>query len=204
MNDVTLTDQQLGKLQGSLQRGAADASAALAKWLGRPSLMTLESIEQSPMEDATQLLQSDDPICFCSMSMPEYLSGEMIVAFDDASGLALADMILQQPPGTATQWDEIEQSAALETTNIVCCSYLNSIVADQSSEGDFPELVPEPPVFRRDFAESLLQFALMGQAVQSDQVFLLRTAFRVDGEPLNWNLLWIPDASGMKQLCQLL
>lgn len=52
------------------------------------------------------------------MSMEGGLTGQMLLGFEDASGLILADLILQRAAGTAAVWGEVEESAALETMNI--------------------------------------------------------------------------------------
>ena len=200
-----LSVNQLAALESAFHRGSADASAALAKWIGKPSVIEIDSLEQLPLEDATGVLaEGDDPICFCSTELKGLLSGELILAFDDASGLALADMLLDQPQGTAAEWTEMATSAALETTNILCCAYLNSLSESLARPGDAPGLLPTPPRFSRDFAESLLQFALMGQAIASDQVILTRTKFEIDATPVNWTLLFVPDAESMSRLSELL
>lgn len=204
-DESTLTKQQLESLRTALHHGAEDASIALAKWLGKPAHISVDSVEQLPLHDATGVLGvEDDPISFCSVEMAGRLTGELILAFDDASGLALADMLLDQPPGTAAEWNEMETSAALETANILCCSYLNSLarIFPESKHGT-SELVPSPPRFNRDFAASLIQFALMGQAMASDYVFLARTQFQIDNTPVNWTLLFVPDAESMSRLRDL-
>jgi chemotaxis protein CheC len=185
----------LASLEASLHQGSAAASQALAAWIGKPSVIEIDSLEQLALQDATGLLGKDDqPICFGSMAVEGVVSGELILAFDDPSGWALADLLLAQPPGTTTEWTEMAVSAALETTNILGCAYLNSLSQVFSPSGESSSLVPAPPRFSRDFAESLLQFALMGQAVAFDQVILARTRFTIDGVPVNWTFLFVPDA----------
>jgi chemotaxis protein CheC len=205
-DDYLLTNQQLQALGSALRRGAAEASAALEAWLERPTLISVEAVEQLDLHDATNALGVDEePVCFCSAEMTGRLAGELILAFDDASGLALADMLLHQPLGTACRWDEMETSAALETTNILGCAYLNSLskVLPAAPHGT-SELIPSPPRFRRDFAESLLQFALMAQAVATNHVFLAKSRFQVDQTPVNWTLLFVPDAESVRELRNLL
>ena len=63
--------------------------------------------------------------------------------------------------------------------------------------------MPSPPRFSRDFAASLVQFALMGQAVQSDHALLARTRFLIDGDPVSWTLLLIPDSPSMSVLREM-
>jgi chemotaxis protein CheC len=169
-------------------------------------LVTVDAVEQLALHDATHVLGlGEEPICFCSAELHGRLTGELILAFDDASRLALADILLGRPPGTARRWDELETSAALETTNIVGCAYLNALakLLPPSSSGD-AALLPAPPRFQRDFAASLLQFALLPQAAAADHVFLAGSTLQIDGSPLTWTLLLIPDADSLRHLGRLL
>jgi len=208
MNDQSnnrLDASQLTALRLSFHQGSADASAALAKWIGRPSVVEIDSLEQLPLAEATGLLAAgDEPMCFCTAEMNGLLTGEMILAFDDASGLALADILLDRPRGTTNKWTEMATSVALETTNILCCAYLNSLSRSFSKSGESSELLPSPPNFSRDFAESLLESALMGQAISSDHVILARTKFEIDAALVNWTLLFVPDTQSMSRLPKML
>jgi hypothetical protein len=44
----------------------------------------------------------------------------------------------------------------------------------------------------------------MGQAMASDQVIVARTRFEIDKTPVNWTLLFVPDAESMLRLPKLL
>lgn len=200
-----LNSTQLATLQSSLHQGSAHASEALARWIGKPSVVEIDSLEQMPLAEATEVLGGgQQPVCFCSMEIKGMITGEMILSFDDASGLALVDMLLDQPQGTTTEWTELATSAALETTNILCCAYLNSLSQRLAGARESTELVPAPPRFSREFAQSLMEFALMGQAIAFDQVILAQTRFEIDGNPVNWTLLFVPDAESMSRLPELL
>jgi chemotaxis protein CheC len=204
-NNPLLNATQLSALERAFHRGSADASDALAKWIGKPSVVEIDSLEQLPLNEATGVLSAgEEPICFCSAEMNGLLTGEMILAFDDGSGLELADILLDQTPGTNDHWSDMATSAALETTNILCCAYLNSLSNSFCTSDASSELLPSPPKFSHEFAESLMEFALMGQAMLSDQVILARTMFKIDETPLNWTLLFVPDAPSMARLPGLL
>ncbi|MEM1068145.1 MAG: chemotaxis protein CheC, partial [Planctomycetota bacterium] len=126
-------------------------------------------------------------------------------AFEDASGFALTDLLMEHPVGTNKEWTELCISAVLETTNILCCGYLNSLsqqLVFNSSSKD--ELLPGPPQFQREFAESLMEFLLMPQAIQFDQVIVATTRFQLNQMPVNWNLIFVPDAASRIQLASLL
>lgn len=201
-----LADQQLAALTTLFRHGSDDASLALSRWLSRPSRISVEQVEQVPLSEATEVLgDADGPVCFCAMGLKGRVTGELILAFDDASGLALADLLLGNPFGTSTAWGEVEQSAALETANIIGCAYLNSLARFFPETGDDSEdLVPTPPRFARDFPESLMEFALMNQAMASDVAFLTRTEFRIEDAPVHCNLLFVPDARCLSTLREML
>ena len=205
MTPTPLSDAQLAALSRVLHAGASEASRALSGWIGRSTEVIADAVTQLSLHDSTSALgDGEEAICFCVVELTGILAGCMMLAFDDQSGLALADLLLEQPRGTATEWGEMETSAALETTNIVCCAYLNALSRafphGSASQASDPEMVPTPPTFSRDYATSLLEFALMGQAVESDQVLLTKTQFRIDGEPVDWQLLLVPDAESMNNL----
>lgn len=204
-DNQALDQRQLAALEAAFHRGTTEASGALAKWTGKPSVIRLDSLEQLALEEATDLLAgAGELMCFCSAEINGLLTGEMILAFDDESGLALCDALLDQPQGSEVEWTEMAMSAALETANILYCAYLNSLSRSLSGSGGSVALLPTPPKFSREYTESLLEFVMMGQAVVRDQVILARARFEIDATPVNWTLLFVPDAESLARLVGLL
>ena len=205
MKEPALDPMQLSRLEVALHRGSANASEQLAKWLDRPVVIELDALRLSPIAEATEMLTAgDDPICYCSMQMQGPIGGQMILAFDDSSGRELADLALAQPAGTTADWSELAMSAVLETTNIVCCAYLNALSDQFRRPNQNMSLVPSPPEFHREYAQSLMQFALRDQALEFDLVILAETTFTIEEKPVRWNLLFVPDASSLLRLGQWL
>jgi chemotaxis protein CheC len=193
------------------ERGAESASQALSKWLGQEVRLTISEVEQVELTAAAEVLGPPETlVAACAMGLSGPLSGQIILVFEDRSGLALVDLLMQQPIGSATSWNEHERSAAQETTNIVGCAYLNALAAhlpSRMTRGEAAgtageELVPTPPTFLHEFAGSLLQFALMEQALELDEVLLVHTNFASSRQDLNlnWTLLFIPDRSSLHAL----
>src|SRR5689334_865993 len=149
-----LSQRQLSDLTRLFQHGSDDASRALSTWLSKPARVSVERVEQLALADATTVLGDEDaPICACSMGLRGRCTGQLILAFDDKSGLELADILLGRRSGASADWGPVEESAALETANIVGCAYLNSLSRDFPDRGsDSQELLPSPPRFTRDFA----------------------------------------------------
>jgi chemotaxis protein CheC len=202
-----LTQHQLNGLTILFRFGAADASVALSRWLGRPAMISSEQAEQLSLADAGAVLGFDadaEPIAACVMEVRGALTGMLIMAFDDASGFRLADLLLEQPIGTTRDWNELSRSAALETANIVGCAYLNALVRSLQAPATKAVILPSPPQFQRDFAQSIVEGALMNQAMTLDLMYLTRTTFRLEDEPLPWFLLFVPDAPCLPRLAGLL
>lgn len=201
-----LSQSQLAALMLLFRQGSDEASRALSRWLGRAARISVERVEQVSLADAAEELgDPEQPICCCRMGMTGRVTGQLLLAFDNAGGLALADLVQQQPVGTSIEWGEVERSVALETANIIGCAYLNSLARSFSHDGEEADaLLPSPPKFVRDFAESLLEFALIDQAAASDLVFLTRTDFCIDDSPVTCELLLIPNRHFVLELQSLL
>jgi chemotaxis protein CheC len=207
----TLSETQCRLLRMIFERGSESASNALSRWLGREVRLMISEVEQVELEDATALLGPPEAlVAACSMELSGPLSGHMLLVFTDRAGLALVDVLLGQPSGTSKAWGELEQSAVKETTNIVGCAYLNALLTHLPGamlrEGVGEELVPTSPVFHREFAGALLEFALMEQALDLDKVLLVQTAFAAAHQEtqLNWTLLFVPDRESLRAMAAAL
>jgi chemotaxis protein CheC len=203
----TLTDAHRRLLRMIFDRGAEGASLALSKWLGREVRLAVSDVELVELERTGDLLGPPETlVAACVMGLTGRLTGSILLVFADRSGLALVDLLMHQPIGTTTAWGELEQSAARETTNIVGCAYVNALAAHLPGEdGDASgtgELVPTPPTFLHEFAGSLLEFALMDQAMELDRLLLIRSEFAggADMPQLNWTLLLIPSRAALEAL----
>jgi chemotaxis protein CheC len=187
------------------ERGAEESSKSLSQWLGRPIHLAVSAVEQVDLEEAGELLGPGDTlIASCAMELSGPLTGLLVLVFEDRSGLALVDLLMGQPVGTAASWGELEQSAAKETANIVGCAFLNSLAAHLPASVDTTgQLLPGPPVFRHEFAASLIEFAMVDQAIAGDRVLAVRSRFESEGNQLDWSLMYVPTARALRTLGSL-
>ncbi len=218
-----MNDASRRLLKMIFDRGAESASQALSKWLGAEAHLTVNDVELADLAAAAELLGPPEAlVAACVMGLTGRLTGSILLVFEDRSGLALADLLLQLPLGTTKVWSELEQSAAKETMNIVGCAYVNALAThlptahlalhtDRAEVGGdlaslSADLVPTPPTFFHEFAGSLLEFALMDQAQELDQVLLIRSELAAlrPGVNLNWTLLFVPSRESLRELTTLL
>lgn len=189
-------------LNKGLRLAAESSSEALARWLGVPAVMHVDEIIQCSIQEAIHCLGDDDQtIDVCVMGIEGTLRGLMVLAFDDTSGLKLADLILSRSDGESGSWNELEISAALESMNILGSAYLNRL-ADHLSQRtpDTISLIPTPPQFSRDFAGALIQTVFMEQIAQDCGAFFVQTRFTVSDHTVHWTFLIIPDESSRRNL----
>jgi chemotaxis protein CheC len=183
-----LDPKQLDVLQTLFASATHDASTAMCRWTDGLITLTLDEVREIPLENVTgELNLGDEMLTMIVLSLEGEIGGEMILTFDEVNGRQLAASLLGRPVGDKQRWTELEKSALTETGNILGCAYINAItrLIDR-------ELVPSAPYFVQDFGASVLQQALMMQALTSDQVLICRTGFHKTGAELNWHVLFVP------------
>lgn len=208
-----LTQRQLNHLGELIQVGSSEASRALSTWLNKQVSVRVDQLEQATLETAVeQLGPGADVVCACCMRFSGGINGQLLLAFDDASGLLLCDMLLARERASQ-EWQELEISAAMETTNIVGCAFLNSLsqifphstaLPPSAAETTGTTWIPTPPVFVRDYAAAIMQFALMDQASHFDTVLLAHAKFTIDDTPVKWQLMLVPDAEVLAHLARMI
>lgn len=174
----------------AFRSAAALASEALSKWLGRTVKVTVEQVDAMPLEEAIGLLgEQEGTICGCAMGISGSLQGILVLLCDDEAGLALAAMLVGREPSADDRWGELEQSAVVETTNIIGCAYLNAMA---NATDATTAAMPSPPWFLRDFAPAVMESIVMAQPLSGESVFLTRTEFSIEGSPARCSLVFVP------------
>jgi chemotaxis protein CheC len=176
------------------RQAAVEASAALSRWLGRPTSIVINTVSALSMPDAVGMLGAgDEPLVACAMHITGAFAGLLVLTCDDDSGLALAEMILAGTGAGGAGWGDMQQSALVETANIIGCAYLN-VVARPDASGQSVAIMPSPPWFVRDYAAPVMQSIIITQAASSDTVFLTHSDFSIDGSPVRCSLIFVPEA----------
>lgn len=189
MSNVRSVDKPKLELLHQLFASAThDASAAMCRWTDGLITLTLDEVREIPLEDVCATLNiTDELLTMVVLSLSGEVGGEMILTFDDANGRHLAASLVGATVRDDPQWSELEKSALTETGNILGCAYMNALTRLIGAE-----LVPSPPYFIQDYGASVLQQALMAQAMTCDKLLICRTGFHREGEELNWCVLFVP------------
>lgn len=165
-----------------------DASTAMCRWTDGLITLSLDEVREIPLgEVCDELNLSDELLTMVVLHLEGDVGGVMILTFDEENGRQLAAALLGRPVEHDDPWSILEQSALTETGNILGCAYMNALtrLIDR-------ELVPSPPYFLQDYGASVLQQAILAQAMTSDEVLVCRTGFHRRGEELDWRVLFVP------------
>lgn len=168
-----------------------EASAAMCRWTDGVISLTLDDICELPLDKVTaELGFSDDLLTMVVLGIESEPGTVLILTFDEDNARQLAATLTRRPRRIDPEWDELEISALTETGNILGCAYVNALTR---LTGQI--LIPSPPHFLRDYFASVLEQALVEQAMSSDTALICRTGFHREGENLNWHVLFIPSKS---------
>ena len=178
----------LAHLHRLFASATCDASAAMCRWTGGQITLQLDEVLEIPLEDVcAELNIHEEQLTMVVLGLYGEVGGEMVLAFDKENGRQLAASLLQRPVSRDEEWSEIEKSALCETGNILGCAYMNALTRLVGRE-----LVPTPPYFIQDFAASVIQQALVSQAIDCEKVLVCRTVFHQQGEEMNWRVIFVP------------
>lgn len=173
--------------------GAFNASRAMSKWLKRGVRISTGGFDRTALADVARSFDEGTPIAALHLPLGATIHGHALLAATERNALMLANLLLQQPVGTATQIGELEQSCLSETGNIIASSFVNSWATWLEMT-----IEPEVPRFVFDHAEAVLDTILSEQALVSDEALLARTEFAVDDQSLEWLFILVPAPSTLR------
>jgi len=185
------TTTKIHILQELFASATHDASTAMCRWTNSLIRLSLDEVCELPLEEAcTELNLGDELLTMVILNLEGEIGGSIVLTFTEEKGRQLAASLLQAEPQSGPEWSELEQSALMETGNILGCAYVNAITRLIDHE-----LLPSTPYFVQDYGASVIQQALVTQAALRDNVLICRTCFHNEEEELNWWLLFVPSVA---------
>lgn len=169
-------------------RATEQASRAISLWTHGDVVLSLDEVRETSLCDVAEVLQlSNELSTLVRVGVEGEYGGQLLLTFDDANAGSLISSLLNRPVASSGNWNALEQSALAETGNIIGSVYLNSM-----TELAGCRLWPTPPQVLRDYAMSLIEQAVMTQAVFDDRIMLCKTRFECQGKHVQWNLVFVP------------
>ena len=165
-----------------------DASAAMCRWTDGLITVTLDQVREMPLAEVAVELELDDHLLtMVVLTIGGEIGGNLILLFDELNGRQLAASLLGRQPGTEPEWSDLEKSALTETGNILGCAYINALTRLIGAN-----LMPSAPYFIQDYGASVVQQAVMTQALTSDHLLVCQIGFRRQEKHLDWRVVFVP------------
>ena len=174
--------------------GAFDASRAMSKWLKRGVRLSTEGFVKVPLRDASRQGDgAEEEVVALRMDLSDQLHGHALLMMPKKTGMQLVDVLMQQPLGTCKDLDEMSRSCLMETGNIISGAFVNSWAK-------WLEITSEPaaPILLVDMHEAVFQSVLVEQARVSDEVFMAKAEFSMDGHWMDWQFFLLPTPSSLR------
>ncbi len=196
MSNAEQTETALEDFSGVIAAATTAASQAMQQWTGAPICLTLDSLVEVSLEEATAALGiGDDPLTMVVLQLDGTLGGQLVLAFGEEDARDLARTLAGAEDFDTPEGAELKQSALMETGNILGCAYVNAI-----SEAADVLLVPSPPYYVHDFGSSVIEQALVEQTMCGGSALVCHTTFTCDGKRLHWNVFVLPSNELMEKL----
>ena len=199
MNETATVD--LALLGEFFSAATHHASLAMCQWTSGRVTLALDELRDAPLEElAGELDIGDDLLTMVVLGVQGNcvlgeLGGQLILAFDDENGRMLAASLLGRDVSTDPEWSELDQSAVMETGNILASAYLNELTRLTGRKW-----VPTAPYFVQDFGASVLAQVLAAQSLAGDRALICRTRFEFDQRQVNWSLFFVPSEELLQTL----
>jgi chemotaxis protein CheC len=174
------------------------ASEAMGRWTSGEVELSLEEVCEIPLAELSDRLDIGDSLSsLVVMEITASPSGNLILVFDDENASLLVSSLLKRPLVPTADWGELESSALRETGNILGSAYLNSMTQISGWQ-----MLPSPPTVLRDYAMSVIEQAVLSQAVLDDRVLLVHTRFQRHGAHVAWHMIFIPSPELLQRLTE--
>ncbi|MCD1293465.1 hypothetical protein CUJ83_00445 [Methanocella sp. CWC-04] len=181
--------------------GASHSATSLSQLIGKPINMSVPHIEVDRIENVPHIMSDNQRVAglLFELKNDEMTSNYVYLLFDEDSAFNIADILLGQPAGTTKELDDLSKSAIMEVGNILASSFCDAIA-------EFLGLIvlPSPPNFVIDMADSIIDPALIQISMVADDVILFKTVLSDDSNHINGFLILFPNPETLQSILNIL
>lgn len=187
----TADSWQLAQLELAAIRATEKASEAILGWTNGQVSLAMDKLVEVTIDDTEQLIVEDDELLTAvAFGIQGLGGGQLLLAFDEGNGRDLAQSLIGKRIQITEQWSPLEQSAIMETGNILASAYLNEMTRIVGEK-----LTPTAPAFIQDYAGSVVGQALANQMMLSERVLACCTVFEFDSKKMDWSVYFLPNGT---------
>ena len=194
-SDVIL-DEQMKAYAELVMQGSTKAISGLSQMVGQDVRADYFTTKQVLITDIPDLVGGREALAVAVyLAVDGCARGHVFLMYQPHTALELVDLLLGDPPGTATSLDEMEESALAEMGNIMASFFLN-VLADATDL----DLKPSPPAVMMDMAGAILDVALADILQDSDIALVVEASFSTDSHNITGTFLVLPTPDLLRAL----
>lgn len=176
--------------------GAGHAATALAQLLSEKIEMTVPHISIVPLNHVSEILGgAEELVVGIYMKMFGDAPGKLIFLFHHTEAVTLVNVVTGSKCQSIDDFEELEQSALEEISNIMTGAYLNAMTKLTGFN-----LISSVPAFACDMAGAILNSALLDLGMLGDNALLIKTEFSMVERKINGHFFLIPDPGSMEAM----
>lgn len=190
---MNLKESEFQALHAIVLKGLDDSSRALSSMTTGGVRLQDPNVEFVPLNVVPGIAGGPGAVVVAVyVGIEGDLNGHLMLVFSTTAAMRVVDMLIDAPPGTTTEIDEIGLSALAETGNVCGSSFLNAL-----SDRTGLKIVPTTPAVVTDMAGAILEAVVTELYLNGDEVLMVETGFN---NQIPGHFLLMPDQDSMARL----
>lgn len=181
--------------------GTSHAATSLSHLTGKTINITVPDMDIDRIEKIGHIMTDASTVAGLLFELKECdcTSGYLCLMFPEKCALAIADILMGQEPGTMKELDDLGRSAIMEVGNILASSFCDAL-----AELLGIVLLPSPPNFVVDMADSIIDPVIIHVGMVADEAILFRTNFSDVENFIDGYIMFIPDPQILDRILGIL
>ena len=172
-----------------MTKGVTNAVSGLSQMCEAHIKVSSIDAKQIPVMSIPDLLGGPEAmVAGVYLQMSGSGAGHIVIVCPPSAAFDMIDMLMDEPQGTTSEFDEMEQSVLGEVGNVMGSQFLNTL-ADATGL----DLRVSPPAVMMDMSASILDATLADLLSQTNEILMLDTTFGTDDRQINGKFLALPN-----------
>ncbi len=193
MSETTRLDKMI---QLVAEQAIEKSSQVLSKLLKQGAKIELKQVSLMDIALVTEKMNEEDKeVVAAFIGLEGDAPFKFLFSVGMADALQITDLFLGQETGTTIAFDDMTASAVQEVGNI-----LSSAISNVFSQDFQVEMKPTPPEVIQDYLGTLFQQFIMDLAMESDQILIIESKFKIVRSELDCYMYLLPLAGSTEAL----
>ena len=174
---------------GLVAGGITHAISGLGDLVGEEVRTTFISPRTMPAPEVNELIGGPETdMVAIHLAVKGEATGHILVMFKPETAFDLVNLLLDRPPDTKGELDELSISTMGEMGNVMGAYFLSAL-------GDTTgvQLMPSPPTVMMDMAGAVIDAAVADIMLESDEILVVETRFGTTNQQIHGIFLVLPN-----------